>query len=113
MADSLCFALLRTTTLQILQSAGFESSQLTSADALTDVFGRYIQLLGQTTAELAEHSGRVKANTHDTTTAFSELHIDVNSLKDWVEFGDGKMLLPSWTNGNDPGQIMNGMTFAV
>ncbi|GAB5593583.1 hypothetical protein Unana1_08483 [Umbelopsis nana] len=107
MADSLCFALLRTTTLQILQSAGFESSHLSSADVLTDVFSRYLQLLGQTTAELAEHSGRVKANALDTSTTLSELHIDVGSLRDWIEFGDGKVLTPSWTSGNDPGQILN------
>ncbi|KAH8549144.1 hypothetical protein BGW37DRAFT_459810 [Umbelopsis sp. PMI_123] len=107
MAESLCFALLRTTTLQILQSAGFESSHLTSADVLTDVFTRYLELLGQTAAELAEHSGRVKANALDTTTTFSELHIDIGSLRDWLEIGDGKLLAPSWTNGNDPGQVIN------
>ncbi|KAI8581793.1 hypothetical protein K450DRAFT_269940 [Umbelopsis ramanniana AG] len=110
MAESLCFALLRTTTLQILQSAGFESSHLTSADVLTDVFSRYLELLGQTTAELAEHSGRVKANALDTSTTFSELHIDIGSLRDWLEIGDGKVLLPSWSNGNDPGQVLNGIS---
>jgi hypothetical protein len=109
MAESLCFALLRTTTLQILQSAGFESSHLTSADVLTDVFTRYLELLGQTAAELAEHSGRVKANALDTTTTFSELHIDIGSLRDWLEIGDGKLLAPSWTNGNDPGQVISGI----
>lgn len=108
MADSLCFALLRTTTLQILQSAGFESSNIGSADVLTDVFSRYIELLGQTTAELAEHSGRIKANALDTNATFSELHIDINSLKEWLEFGDGKVLAPSWTSGNDPGQVLSG-----
>ncbi|CAO3694993.1 unnamed protein product [Umbelopsis ramanniana] len=107
MAESLCFALLRTTTLQILQSAGFESSHLTSADVLTDVFSRYLELLGQTTAELAEHSGRVKANALDTSTTFSDLHIDIGSLRDWLEIGDGKVLLPSWSNGNYPGQVLN------
>ncbi|KAG2185583.1 hypothetical protein INT44_002376 [Umbelopsis vinacea] len=107
MAESLCFALLRTTTLQILQSAGFESSHLTSADVLTDVFSRYLELLGQTTAELAEHSGRGKANALDTSNTFSELHIDIGSLRDWLEIGDGKVLLPSWSNGNDPGQVLN------
>lgn len=107
MADSLCFALLRTTTLQILQSAGFESSNIGSADVLTDVFSRYIELLGQTTAELAEHSGRIKANALDTNATFSELHIDINSLKEWLEFGDGKVLAPSWTSGNDPGQVLS------
>ena len=110
MAESLCFALLRTTTLQILQSAGFESSHLTSADVLTDVFSRYLELLGQTTAELAEHSGRVKANALDTSTTFSDLHIDIGSLRDWLEVGDGKVLLPSWSNGNDPGQVLNGIS---
>ncbi|KAG0174542.1 transcription initiation factor TFIID subunit 3 [Apophysomyces sp. BC1015] len=108
MADNFCFALLRTTTLQILQSAGFESVHVDPTDILTDVFCQYIQLLASTTSAYAQLSGRTTGNIRDVMDGLAELAVDPESLREWLE-EEGKALTPTWTTESDPGRILEGI----
>ncbi|ORX50220.1 hypothetical protein DM01DRAFT_1264939, partial [Hesseltinella vesiculosa] len=83
--EDFCFALLRTSSLQILKAAGFEGVESGSANALTDVFGKYIQLLASTSSEYARLAGRSHANALDVVDGLNELSIDLKSLEDWLQ----------------------------
>ncbi|CAO3649329.1 unnamed protein product [Cunninghamella echinulata] len=89
MADDFCFALLRTTTLQVLQSAGFESVQLSTADTMTEILGQYMELLANTVSNYAQLSGRT----------------DGNALDDWLNI-EGKDFIPTWSEQADPSRII-------
>ncbi|KAI8089637.1 uncharacterized protein BX664DRAFT_138652 [Halteromyces radiatus] len=108
MTDDFCFALLRSTTLQILQSVGFESVQLSSADTLTDVFGQYIEFLASTVCEYAHLSGRATGNSFDVMDGLSELSIDIKTLENWLEL-EGKDFTPAWTDQSDPSCALEGV----
>ncbi|KAI8343674.1 hypothetical protein BC941DRAFT_509088 [Chlamydoabsidia padenii] len=108
MADDFCFALLRSTTLQILQSVGFESVQLSSADTLTDVFGQYMEFLASTVCDYAQLSGRTSGNAFDVMDGLSELSIDVETLQAWLD-SDGKSFEPAWSDQSDPSRALEGV----
>ncbi|KAF7721309.1 transcription initiation factor TFIID subunit 3 [Apophysomyces ossiformis] len=108
MAENFCFALLRTTTLQILQSAGFESVHVDPTNILTDVFCQYLQLLASTASTYAQLSGRTTGNIRDVIHGLSELAVDPESLLEWLE-EEGKVLTPTWTAESDPGRILEGI----
>ncbi|CAO3607784.1 unnamed protein product [Cunninghamella blakesleeana] len=106
MADDFCFALLRTTLLQILQSAGFESVQLSSADAMTDILGQYLEVLANTVTNFAQLSGRTDGNALDVLDGLAELNINIEDLEDWLNV-EGKDFIPAWSEQADPSRIIN------
>ncbi|KAI9246917.1 hypothetical protein BDA99DRAFT_526491 [Phascolomyces articulosus] len=105
MTEQFCNALLRTTALQILQSAGFDSAHTEPTNLLTDVMSQYIKLLGRTTSVYAELTGRSTGNIWDALDGLQELGITPESLKEWLEL-EGKALNPSWTPQSDPSRIL-------
>ncbi|KAI9489900.1 Bromodomain associated-domain-containing protein [Zychaea mexicana] len=105
MTDQFCFALLRTTALQILQSAGFDSAHSDPTNSLTDILSQYIQLLASTTSSYAQLAGRSTGNIRDVVDGLDELGITPESLKEWLEL-EGKALMPSWTPQSDPGRTL-------
>ncbi|CAG8582662.1 1816_t:CDS:2 [Paraglomus brasilianum] len=90
--EAFCSSYLRLVTLHIIQAAGFDKTSEISLDVLTDIFGRYITLLGHTVTENANHAGRATPNILDLSPAFESLNIDMSDLKEWVTEGDGKTL---------------------
>ncbi|SAL94943.1 hypothetical protein [Absidia glauca] len=108
MADDFCFALLRSTTLQILQSVGFESVQLSSADTLTDVFGQYMEYLASTVCEYAQLSGRSTGSAFDVMDGLSEISIDIKTLEAWLE-SEGKSFEPAWSDQSNPSRALEGI----
>ncbi|KAL0076258.1 hypothetical protein J3Q64DRAFT_1825732 [Phycomyces blakesleeanus] len=108
MTDKFCFALLRITTLQILQSAGYESVHIDPTDILTDVFGQYIQMLGATTNAYAQLAGRTTGTLQDVVDGLEDLAVDTNTLRDWLE-EEGKALTPTWSASSDPGRFLQGV----
>ncbi|KAI8362719.1 hypothetical protein EDC96DRAFT_608889 [Choanephora cucurbitarum] len=105
MTDNVCFSLLKTATQQIIQSAGFEAANSRSIDALADVFGRYIELLGCTASAYANLNGRTMSNSRDVMEALTEVAIDPDNLKIWLE-EEGKSLSPCWSAQSDPGRLL-------
>ncbi|KAI8073320.1 hypothetical protein BC940DRAFT_291066 [Gongronella butleri] len=105
MAEDFCSALLRTTTLQLLKAAGFEGVQGSSADALTDVFGRYLQLLASTSAAYAHVAGRTHVNAFDVVDGLQDLDTDIPTLHEWL-VTDAKDLAPAWSDQADPSQAL-------
>ncbi|KAI8137676.1 hypothetical protein BJV82DRAFT_674480 [Fennellomyces sp. T-0311] len=108
MTDKFCFALLRTTTLQILQSAGFDSAHIDPTNILTDVMSQYVQLLASTTSSYAQLAGRSTGNIWDVIDGLNELGMSPESLKEWLEL-EGKALAPPWSAQSDPGRTLEGV----
>lgn len=107
MTDRFCSALLRTTVLQILQAAGFESSHMEPANVLTEIMWEYLQMLGSTTSAYAEFAGRSTGNLNDVVDALESLGIEPETMKEWLE-DEGKALTPSWSEQSDPGRTLEG-----
>lgn len=107
MTDNFCFALLRITALQVLQSAGFESAHIDPTNILTDLLRNYVELLGATTSAYARLGGRATGNIWDVINGLEELGVDLNSLKEWLD-EEGKALTPSWSEQSDPGRTLEG-----
>ncbi|KAI8368505.1 hypothetical protein BD560DRAFT_398898 [Blakeslea trispora] len=105
MTENVCFSLLKTATQQIIQSAGFEAANSRSIDALADVFGKYIELLGCTASAYANLNGRAMSNSRDVMEALTEVAVDPDSLKIWLE-EECKSLLPCWSAQSDPGRLL-------
>ncbi|KAI9476202.1 MAG: hypothetical protein EXX96DRAFT_651876 [Benjaminiella poitrasii] len=108
MTDNICHSILRTATQQIIQSAGFEGANGYSIDTLTDVFGKYIQLLGSTVSAHANLNGRTMGTARDLMEAFDEVAIDPHALRLWLE-EDGKALSPCWSAQSDPSRLLQGV----
>ena len=108
MTDKFCYALLRTTALQILQSAGFDAAHTDPTNSLTEVMSQYLQLLATTTSSYAELAGRSNGNIWDVVDGLNELGITPESLKEWLDL-EGKTLSPTWTAQSDPGRTLEGM----
>ncbi|KAI7873228.1 uncharacterized protein EV154DRAFT_528548 [Mucor mucedo] len=108
MTDNVCYSILKTATQQIIQSAGFEAANNSSIDTLTDVFGKYIELLGSTVSAYANLNGRTIGNSFDLMEAMSEVDIQPKKLKVWLE-EEGKFLTPCWSDQSDPGRLIQGV----
>jgi hypothetical protein len=107
MADEFCFSLLHTSTLQILQAAGFETGQAHSTHVLTNVFEQYIKLLSTTASAYSRLSTRTTGTIYDVLDTFEELAIDLSTFKTWLD-EEVKSLSPSWTEQGDPSRILEG-----
>jgi hypothetical protein len=107
MVNNFCSALLQTSTVQLLQAAGFESSQSSATHVLTNVFEDYICLLASTVSAYSHLSGRTTGNVWDVIDGFEELAIDLDDLKNWLS-SESKSLTPSWTEQGDPSRILEG-----
>ncbi|KAG2222127.1 hypothetical protein INT45_007563 [Circinella minor] len=105
MTDKFCYALLKTTALQILQSAGFDAAHTDPTNSLTEVMSQYLQLLATTTSSYAELAGRSNGNIWDVVDGLNELGITPESLKEWLDL-EGKALTPTWTAQSDPGRTL-------
>ncbi|KAI9309680.1 hypothetical protein BJ944DRAFT_226608 [Cunninghamella echinulata] len=108
MADDFCFALLRTTTLQVLQAAGFESVQLSTADTMTEILGQYMELLANTVSNYAQLSGRTDGNALDVLDGLADLAINIEDLDDWLNV-EGKDFIPTWSEQADPSRVLDGI----
>ncbi|KAI9314189.1 hypothetical protein BX666DRAFT_1971270 [Dichotomocladium elegans] len=108
MTDKFCFALLRTTALQIIQSAGFDSAHIDPTNILTDIMGQYLQLLASTTSAYAKLAGRATGNAWDVMDGLEEIGVSVDALREWLE-EEGKALTPSWSEQSDPGRTIDGV----
>ncbi|SJX66169.1 uncharacterized protein SRS1_13604 [Sporisorium reilianum f. sp. reilianum] len=92
--------------LALLSSAGFSRSSAGAADLLTEVMQRYIQLIGSTCVEHANHAGRTVVSPQDLRASLE--HIlggdPVEELLEWAE-EEGRVTMPdegmhaSQTNG--------------
>jgi hypothetical protein len=107
MTDNICHAILKTVAQQIVQSAGFDAANNQSVETLTDVLGKYIELLGSTILAYANLNGRASGNERDLVSAFTDLSLDATDLKDWVE-EDGRALVPCWSAESDPSRLLQG-----
>lgn len=107
MTDNICHSILKTATQQIIQSAGFEAASNQSIETLTDVFGKYIELLGSTVSAYANLNGRTLGSEKDLVSTLEELSLDASTLKLWLE-EDGKALTPCWSAQSDPGRLLQG-----
>lgn len=109
MTDNFCYSVLKTATLQIIQSAGFESAYREPVETLTDVVGKYIEALGSNVSAYANLSGRSAGTAWDVMNAMgSELEPLV--LKNWLE-EEGKTLTPCWSAQSDPSRILEGKRY--
>jgi histone H3/H4 len=108
MTDNICFSILKTATQQIIQSAGFEGANNHSIDTLTDIFEKYIEVLGSTVSAYANLNGRTTGSAIDLMFAMKEVNVDPSKLKTWLE-DEGKNLTPSWSAQSDPGRLIQGM----
>ncbi|KAH0608060.1 uncharacterized protein H6S33_002112 [Morchella sextelata] len=63
--QELFFALLRVSAAQALRAAGLTTAKPSVLDAVTDILSRYLTLLGSTTRDIAESSGRTHAELPD------------------------------------------------
>ncbi|KAI8997283.1 hypothetical protein BDB01DRAFT_901700 [Pilobolus umbonatus] len=108
MADEFCFSLLNTSTIQLLQAVGFESSQTNATHVLTDIFEHYIQLLASSVSAYSRLSGRTYGNIGDVINAFNELSVNTAQLKEWIS-DETRFLSPCWTEQGDPSRILEGI----
>jgi len=85
MGDSeLFFALLRISATQALRAAGLTTAKPAVLDTITDILARYLILLGTTTRDIAESSGRSQAELADVRCALE----DVGALRPLNIYGD-------------------------
>ncbi|KAI5849005.1 hypothetical protein BZA05DRAFT_401964 [Tricharina praecox] len=76
MSDSeLFFSLLRISAAQILRAAGLTTAKPSVVDAFTDILARHLLLLGSTTREIAESSGRLHADVDDVRLALEHVGV--------------------------------------
>lgn len=107
MPDQYVFELLRTMALQILQSAGFDSAHTDPTHVLTDIMGKYIEMLAATASAYAQLAGRAHPNPFDVMDSLHEVDIDLDTLREWLD-DEGKALTPAWTAQSDPGRTIEG-----
>ncbi|ORY93424.1 hypothetical protein BCR43DRAFT_526981 [Syncephalastrum racemosum] len=107
MPDQYVFELLRTMALQILQSAGFDSAHTDPTHVLTDIMGKYIEMLAATASAYAQLAGRANPNPFDVMDSLHEVDIDLDTLREWLD-EEGKALMPAWTAQSDPGRTIEG-----
>ncbi|KAI8888340.1 hypothetical protein K501DRAFT_320915 [Backusella circina FSU 941] len=107
MTDNFCYSVLKTATLQIIQSAGFESAYREPVETLTDVVGKYIETLGSTVSAYANLSGRSTGTAWDVMNAIGS-ELEPHVLKTWLD-EEGKALTPYWSAQSDPSRILEGI----
>ena len=73
--SELFFSLLRISAAQILRSAGLTTAKPSVVDAFTDILARHLHLLGSTTREIAESSGRLQADIDDVRLALEHVGV--------------------------------------
>ncbi|KAL1916942.1 uncharacterized protein VTP21DRAFT_5139 [Calcarisporiella thermophila] len=114
MSNAFCFSILRIVTIHVLQSAGFDSTTGSAANALTDVFARYLSLISQSASQYANLAGRDKPNALDVSYAFADLGIDLLELQSWALEGDGAALITEnlFQSDEDPGQLLKGVLYS-
>ncbi|KAJ9478825.1 BTP domain-containing protein [Pseudozyma hubeiensis] len=96
--------------LALLSSAGFSRSSSGAADLMAEVMQRYIQLIGSTCAQHANHAGRTIISPHDVRASLE--HIlggdPIEELLDWAE-QEGRLPTPEdaapHTNGIDGAHV--------
>ncbi len=85
--------------LALLSSAGFSRSSANAVDLLSEVMQRYIQLLGSTCAQHANHAGRTIVTPQDLRASLE--HIlggePVEELLEWAE-EEGRLQVPEQTH---------------
>lgn len=80
--------LLRLALAQLLKDAGFDGAGAISLGVLVDVAERYLELVGQRSAELARAAGRTDVSLFDAETALSSLSVSREVLVGYFfEFG--------------------------
>ncbi|KAG4303835.1 hypothetical protein PORY_002764 [Pneumocystis oryctolagi] len=86
MRERFFFALARISAIQILRSAGISRAKHSVTDSFTDIFIRYLLLLGTTAKHFAEMSGRPFVEMEDLRAAMENTGVlGVSSIEDDVE----------------------------
>ncbi|KAG5520131.1 hypothetical protein PMAC_001207 [Pneumocystis sp. 'macacae'] len=86
MRERFFFALARISAIQILRSAGISRAKHSVMDSFTDIFIRYLLLLGTTAKKFAEMSGRPLVQMEDLRAAMENIGLlDTSSGEDDVE----------------------------
>lgn len=86
MREKIFFALARISAIQILRSAGISRAKTSVTDSFTDVFIRYLVLLGTTAKHFAEISGRPYVQMEDLRAAMENTGLlNISSVDDDVE----------------------------
>ncbi|KAF9148241.1 hypothetical protein BG015_010047 [Linnemannia schmuckeri] len=98
--SNFCQAMLRISTMHVLQSAGYDAVQKNPLAVLSDCLGRYLEFLAESAKEFAEHSGRSRITAFDVVDGLSELGIELADLKEWfVENGGVPVTAASGADG--------------
>ena len=91
--------------LALLSSAGFSRSSASAAELLTEVMQRYIQLIGSTCVQHANHAGRTVVAPQDLRASLE--HIlggdPVEELLEWAE-DEGRVTIPEESAHSDTAQ---------
>ncbi|KTW30598.1 hypothetical protein T552_00315 [Pneumocystis carinii B80] len=98
MRERFFFSLARISAIQVLRSAGITRAKPVVADSFTDIFIRYLVLLGTTAKHFAEISGRPLVEMEDLRAAMESIGLlGVSSAEDDVEPIE---IFLNWCKGN-------------
>ena len=78
-------SILRNSSLAILSSTGFRRASSQTADLLTEVLQRYVQLIARTAESAAVVGNRTQVVPRDIALALEELGSSVEEIKGWLE----------------------------
>ncbi|KAI0314003.1 hypothetical protein OF83DRAFT_1064528 [Amylostereum chailletii] len=77
--------LLESVTLKTLHAHNFARSSTQASMVLTDLLSRYLTLLSTTCAQYAQHAGRTNLTVRDAFSAFDELGVSLEELREYCE----------------------------
>lgn len=77
--------IMRVAAAQICQGAGFTRTQESASEMLVDVLLKYVEMVGLTARDNAEHAGRTEVNFVDVHAALQEFDTSVASLAEFAK----------------------------
>ncbi|KAK7490611.1 hypothetical protein BaRGS_00018214 [Batillaria attramentaria] len=83
-----CRSILRVSVAQICQNLGWNATQSSTLELLTDVLERYLQEVGKVSHRYCEQFGRTEPNLDDLGLTFRHLGINLGELEDYVRHVD-------------------------
>ncbi|ESO88898.1 hypothetical protein LOTGIDRAFT_125487 [Lottia gigantea] len=84
MASEYCRSVLRISVAQICQNLGWNSTQTTPLELLTDVLERYVFELGNVSHRYCEQFGRTEVNLDDVGLAFQQMSVSLEELTEYI-----------------------------
>ncbi|CAG7828907.1 unnamed protein product [Allacma fusca] len=83
--DKFLHSALRTSCGALCQAIGWNATQSTALDVLSDVLQRYFMEIAKRTHSYAEHSGRSEPNLDDATLVLDDMHISIQELEEYIQ----------------------------